>query len=357
MFLEWVADLGIRRTLRRPSSDHVLRPRCTTRAGSTLAGCARCWPACRCPGSRTGGWSWPWMSRRGFGRTCRARRTGCSAMSTAGRRRPGRIRRDPPGLGTSGSSRRAGRAHPRRPRDAPAQAAPGLRPEGRPAAEARSGVPLRQAGDLARTRHHHPHRHPELWRGRHPGRGPGPSEADPPGRLAGPRRRTPADRRDVGRAGGRASVERAGGARGVVVVLEDRRCRRGRRPGLAGVPAAVRPGAHVPVVQAGPRLDPAPPAGTGRGGPVDLADHRCLHQLRLARPLTRDLRHPWEKLAAPGRLTPARVRRTIRNLRQHMPCSARAPKPHRPAPHSHPAPRYDVGKTVRREKTLSPYNG
>ncbi|CQR59326.1 FIG00663192: hypothetical protein (plasmid) [Streptomyces leeuwenhoekii] len=82
-------------------------------------------------------------------------------------------------------------------------------------------------------------------------------------------------------------------------------------------------------------------------------------QLRLARPLTQDLRHPWEKPTAPGRLTPARVRRTFRNLRQHMPCPARAPKPHRPGSGRPPgtrnrrrAPRYDVGKTVRREETL-----
>ncbi|MFE0679152.1 NF041680 family putative transposase [Streptomyces sp. NPDC058867] len=82
-------------------------------------------------------------------------------------------------------------------------------------------------------------------------------------------------------------------------------------------------------------------------------------QLHLARPITRDLRRPWEKPAAPHRLTPARVRRTFRNLRQHMPCPARAPKPHRPGPgrppgtpNRHRAPRYDVGKTVRREKTL-----
>jgi hypothetical protein len=83
-------------------------------------------------------------------------------------------------------------------------------------------------------------------------------------------------------------------------------------------------------------------------------------QLRLARPLTRDLRHRWERPAAPHRLTPARVRRTFRNLRQHLPCPARAPKPHRPGPgrtpgtpNRHRAPRYDVGKTVRREKTLT----
>lgn len=63
----------------------------------------------------------------------------------------------------------------------------------------------------------------------------------------------------------------------VWVVLEDRRRRRGRRPDLAGVPAALRPGAHLPLVQADPGLDPAPAAGTGGGGPVDLADHRRLH--------------------------------------------------------------------------------
>ncbi|MHB6912479.1 NF041680 family putative transposase [Streptomyces sp. DB-54] len=62
-------------------------------------------------------------------------------------------------------------------------------------------------------------------------------------------------------------------------------------------------------------------------------------QLRLARPLARDLRHPWEKPAPPGRLAPARVRRTFRNLRQHMPCPARAPKPHRPGPGRPPSPR------------------
>jgi len=33
-------------------------------------------------------------------------------------------------------------------------------------------------------------------------------------------------------------------------------------------------------------------------------------RLRLARPLAADLRRPWEKPAEPGRLTPARVRRS-----------------------------------------------
>lgn len=82
-------------------------------------------------------------------------------------------------------------------------------------------------------------------------------------------------------------------------------------------------------------------------------------QLRLARPLTQDLRHPWEKPATPNGSPPARVRRTFRTPRQHMPCPARAPKPYRPGPgrppgtkNRHRAPRNDVGKTVRREKTL-----
>lgn len=42
-------------------------------------------------------------------------------------------------------------------------------------------------------------------------------------------------------------------------------------------------------------------------------------QLRLARHLVDDLRHPWEKRAAPGRLTPARIRRGFRNIRPMLP--------------------------------------
>jgi hypothetical protein len=38
-------------------------------------------------------------------------------------------------------------------------------------------------------------------------------------------------------------------------------------------------------------------------------------QLRLARTLVADLRRPWERPAAPDRLTPARVRRGFRNIR------------------------------------------
>jgi len=74
-------------------------------------------------------------------------------------------------------------------------------------------------------------------------------------------------------------------------------------------------------------------------------------QLRLARPLAADLRHPWERPARPGRLTPARVRRGFRYLRAKAACPAGAPKPGKPGPgrppgskNRRPATRHDVGK-------------
>jgi hypothetical protein len=83
-------------------------------------------------------------------------------------------------------------------------------------------------------------------------------------------------------------------------------------------------------------------------------------QLRLARPLAEDLRRPWEKPAAPGRLTPARVRRGFRNIRPISALPARAPKPGKPGPgrppgsrNRTPAPRHDVGKTVKRDLTMA----
>jgi hypothetical protein len=82
-------------------------------------------------------------------------------------------------------------------------------------------------------------------------------------------------------------------------------------------------------------------------------------QLRLTRPLAADLRLPWERPAPPGRLTPARVRRGFRNIRATLPCPAGAPKPGKPGPgrppgsaNRRPAPRYDVGKTFIRKRTL-----
>jgi hypothetical protein len=83
-------------------------------------------------------------------------------------------------------------------------------------------------------------------------------------------------------------------------------------------------------------------------------------QLRLARPLVEDLRRPWEKPAAPGRLTPSRVRRGFRNIRPMISLPARAPKPGTPGPgrppgskNRRPAVRHDVGKTVKRDRTMA----
>jgi hypothetical protein len=55
-------------------------------------------------------------------------------------------------------------------------------------------------------------------------------------------------------------------------------------------------------------------------------------QLRLARPLTEDLRKPWERPAKPGRLTPARIRRGFRRLHGKTPQPAGAPKPSKAGP-------------------------
>jgi hypothetical protein len=83
-------------------------------------------------------------------------------------------------------------------------------------------------------------------------------------------------------------------------------------------------------------------------------------QLRLARPLAADLRHPWEQPAPPQRLTPARVRRGFRHLRAQTTRPASAPKPSHPGPgrpagrrNTHPTPRHDVhttGKPGRRTR-------
>ncbi|MFJ1709836.1 NF041680 family putative transposase [Kitasatospora sp. NPDC088346] len=82
-------------------------------------------------------------------------------------------------------------------------------------------------------------------------------------------------------------------------------------------------------------------------------------QLRLARPLAADLRRPWERPLPAVKLTPPRVRRGFRSIRAKVLTPARVPKPSRPGPgrppgskNRKPAPRHDVGKTVKREPTL-----
>jgi hypothetical protein len=99
------------------------------------------------------------------------------------------------------------------------------------------------------------------------------------------------------------------------------------------------------------------PAAADRWTWLVIAAHT---QLRLARPLVADLRRPWERPAEPGRLTPARVRRGFRNIRPTTLLPTRAPKTSRPGPgrppgsrNRHPAPSHNVGKTVKRDKTIS----
>jgi hypothetical protein len=86
-------------------------------------------------------------------------------------------------------------------------------------------------------------------------------------------------------------------------------------------------------------------------------------QLRLARQLAADLRRPWEKPVPSERLSPARVRRTFRNLRPQASCPAAAPKPSRPGPgrpagdrNQRSADRHDV-HTVTTTTTKKPKSG
>ena len=74
-------------------------------------------------------------------------------------------------------------------------------------------------------------------------------------------------------------------------------------------------------------------------------------QLRLAAALAADLRLPWQRPHPPGTMTPARVRRGFRAVRETVGTPAAPPKPGRPGPgrpkgsrNQHKAPRHDVGK-------------
>ena len=71
------------------------------------------------------------------------------------------------------------------------------------------------------------------------------------------------------------------------------------------------------------------PAAADRWTWLTLA---CYAQLWLARGLAADIRLPWQRPCPPGPLTPARVRRGFRNIRQTLPALASAPKPGRPGP-------------------------
>ena len=74
-------------------------------------------------------------------------------------------------------------------------------------------------------------------------------------------------------------------------------------------------------------------------------------QLRLAAALAADLRLPWQRPQPPGTMTPARVRRGFRRVRDTAGTPAAPPKPGKPgpgrpkgSPNRRKAPRHDVGK-------------
>ena len=71
------------------------------------------------------------------------------------------------------------------------------------------------------------------------------------------------------------------------------------------------------------------PAAAGRWTWLIIA---ACAQLHLARTLAAGIRLPWQQPCTPGRLTPARVRRGFRRIRQALPVPASAPKPSRPGP-------------------------
>jgi hypothetical protein len=71
---------------------------------------------------------------------------------------------------------------------------------------------------------------------------------------------------------------------------------------------AANPLRRLPHAQTDLRLDLPKDPHPARGGPVDRLILAVYTQLRLARPLTADLRRPWQT-PAPPRPTPARVRR------------------------------------------------
>jgi hypothetical protein len=90
------------------------------------------------------------------------------------------------------------------------------------------------------------------------------------------------------------------------------------------------------------------PAAAGRWTWLIIAAYT---QLRLAAALAADLRLPWQRPQPPGTMTPARVRRGFRRVRDTVSTPAVPPKPGRPGPgrpegsrNRHKAPRHDVGK-------------
>jgi DDE superfamily endonuclease len=103
------------------------------------------------------------------------------------------------------------------------------------------------------------------------------------------------------------------------------------------------------------------PAQADRWVRLVMAAHA---QLLIARPLTGDLRRPWERPPGPGRpVTAGRVRRGFRNIRRQIGTPAHVGKPGRPGPgrpkgtSSGPAPRYPIPKKTSTKGKQDSVNG
>jgi hypothetical protein len=115
-----------------------------------------------------------------------------------------------------------------------------------------------------------------------------------------------------------------------------------------GGPAAQQPGDVLPGPAAARTAGRDGRAAPPHGAVLKLADERTWPALAVAAGRT---------TTANGRLTPARVRRGYRSIRQVLPDLASPPKPGKPGPGRPPgsknhrtATRHDVGKTAKREK-------
>lgn len=143
-------------------------------------------------------------------------------------------------------------------------------------AQARGRVRVRDCGHSAGPVHHHGDRHHALREGRRHCLGPPAPVAGPTlGLGRPPRRRAAGHRRHRHPSTGRPPSRRPQPQAHLVVVVVHRRYRRGRGPALAGVPAQIRPRAHLQDAQADvgvdrsqtPRSRPPLTAGPGSSSP------------------------------------------------------------------------------------------
>ena len=132
-------------------------------------------------------------------------------------------------------------------------------------------------GHLARPRAHQQHRHHPLRHRAGQRLASLPPAAGTPRPLARAPRPAADHRRHPDPAAGRAPARRPRPETAVAVDQRPGRGRHRRRPGLAGLPAPLRPRTHVQVPQADPRLDHPQAARSRRRRSLDLAGHRRAH--------------------------------------------------------------------------------